>query len=115
MIDALRPSTLGEILDRTANLYRGRFLVFVGIASLPAGVILSCAVTAILFFIWMGTQGNAAGPLVVGVASILFAGIALLILLPVCIAAMALGTAALNHAAAAAIQDEAITIRGAYQ
>jgi hypothetical protein len=28
MIEALRPSTLGEILDRTANLYRARFLVF---------------------------------------------------------------------------------------
>ena len=115
MTDALRPSTLGEILDRTANIYRSRFLVFLGIASLPAGVILSCAAVMVLFFIWLGTQGNAAGPLVTGVASILFFGAGLLIFLPVCIGAAGLGTGALNHAAAAAFEDQSITIRGAYQ
>ena len=31
----LRPMNLGEILDRTFQIYRSRFLVFVGIASLP--------------------------------------------------------------------------------
>jgi len=33
---ALRPMNLGEILDRTFQIYRARFLVFVGIAALPA-------------------------------------------------------------------------------
>jgi hypothetical protein len=115
MIEALRPSTLGEILDRTANMYRGRFLVFLGIAGMPAAVILACAAAMILFFTWLGTQGNAAGPMVVGVASIFLLGLGTLIFLPVCIAAMALGTGALNHAAAAAVENEAITIRGAYK
>lgn len=36
----LRPLTLGEILDRTAELYRTHFLLFAGIASLYAGVLL---------------------------------------------------------------------------
>ena len=34
----LRPLTLGEILDRTAQLYRSHFLVFAGIFSIYAGV-----------------------------------------------------------------------------
>jgi hypothetical protein len=36
----LRPLTLGEILDRTAQLYRTNFLLFAGIAALYAGVAL---------------------------------------------------------------------------
>jgi Membrane domain of glycerophosphoryl diester phosphodiesterase len=36
----LRPFTLGEILDRTAQLYRSNFLVFAGIFSIYAGVAL---------------------------------------------------------------------------
>ena len=36
----LRPLSLGEILDRTAQLYRSHFLLFAGIASVYAGVIL---------------------------------------------------------------------------
>ncbi len=37
----LRPLTLGEILDRTAQLYRTNFLLFAGIASVYAGVVLA--------------------------------------------------------------------------
>jgi hypothetical protein len=36
----LRPLSLGEILDRTAQLYRENFLLFAGIASVYAGVVL---------------------------------------------------------------------------
>ncbi|HUB29962.1 MAG TPA: hypothetical protein VL967_09700 [Terracidiphilus sp.] len=36
----LRPQTLGEILDRTAQLYRENFLLFAGIASVYAGILL---------------------------------------------------------------------------
>ncbi len=36
----LRPLSLGEILDRTAQLYRSHFLLFAGISSVYAGVIL---------------------------------------------------------------------------
>jgi hypothetical protein len=36
----LRPLSLGEILDRTAQLYRENFILFAGIASVYAGVLL---------------------------------------------------------------------------
>jgi hypothetical protein len=36
----LRPLTLGEILDRTAQLYRSNFLLFAGIYSVYAGMVL---------------------------------------------------------------------------
>jgi hypothetical protein len=36
----LRPMSLGEILDRTALLYRGNFLLFTGIAAVYAGILL---------------------------------------------------------------------------
>lgn len=36
MTATLRPMSLGEILDRTFQIYRAKFLVFVGIAALPA-------------------------------------------------------------------------------
>ena len=35
MAHALRPLTLGELLDRTFSLYRHHFVLFVGIAALP--------------------------------------------------------------------------------
>jgi hypothetical protein len=40
METSLRPMTLGEILDRTAQLYRTNFLLFSGIAAVYAGVLL---------------------------------------------------------------------------
>ncbi len=40
MENNLRPLTLGEILDRTAELYRRNFLLFAGIFSVYAGVVL---------------------------------------------------------------------------
>lgn len=36
----LRPLTLGEILDRTAQLYRSNFVLFAGISAMLAGVVL---------------------------------------------------------------------------
>jgi hypothetical protein len=115
MIDTLRPSTLGEILDRTAHIYRTRFLVFLGIAAMPAGVILVGAVVSVLFLTWVGTRGQAAGPEVVGIAALLFFTVGSLIFLPLFIGAMGLGTGALNHAAATAFENEKVTIRGAYK
>ena len=40
METTLRPLTLGEILDRTAELYRSNFLLFAGISSIYAGILL---------------------------------------------------------------------------
>jgi hypothetical protein len=115
MIDALRPSTLGEILDRTAHLYRSRFLVFFGIAVIPAGTVLACAASVFLFFTWIGAAGVALGPATVGVLSMVLLGVCTLIILPLWAAATGLGSGALNHAADAAFLNQRITIRDAYR
>lgn len=50
METTLRPLSLGEILDRTAELYRRNFLLFAGISSVYAGVLL------VLSLIQIGVQ-----------------------------------------------------------
>jgi Membrane domain of glycerophosphoryl diester phosphodiesterase len=45
----LRPLTLGEILDRTAQLYRSNFLLFVGITIFPTAVLLVLGLAQIGF------------------------------------------------------------------
>jgi hypothetical protein len=40
METTLRPLSLGEILDRTAELYRSNFLLFAGISSVYGGILL---------------------------------------------------------------------------
>lgn len=115
MIEVLRPSTLGEILDRTADMFRSRFLVFLGIASLPAGVVLASAVVVFLFFAWMGTEARSIDPTVGGVVALLFLAASGLILLPLCAAAAGLGGGALNHAALAAFHRQPMGIRQAYK
>jgi len=116
MNESLRPSNLGEILDRTLAFYRARFLVFFGIAVLPAGVVLAFASALFLFFAWLGS--GAAGTVQPRTAQVLawliLAGI-MLLALPVCVAVSALGTSALNHGAASAYRDEEIAILAAYK
>jgi uncharacterized membrane protein len=53
METTLRPLTLGEILDRTAELYRTNFLLFAGISSIYAGILL------VLSLIQIGAQQGA--------------------------------------------------------
>jgi len=115
MIESLRPSTLGEILDRTADMYRSRFLVFLGIASLPAGVVFASAVVVFLFFAWMGAQGRSVDPTVGGVVALLFLSGCGVILAPLCAGVAALGAGALNHAAVAAFHRQRMGIREAYK
>jgi len=115
MIESLRPSTLGEILDRTADMYRSRFLVFLGIASLPAGVVFASAVVVFLFFAWMGAQGRSVDPTVGGVVALLFLSGCGVILAPLCAGVAALGAGALNHAAVAALHRQRMGIREAYK
>ncbi len=106
----LRPANLGEILDRTASLYRSRFLVFVGIAAVPAGGILLFAAGVFLLSAWIGTTDRTMAA-VLGLAVV---GLVMLAV-PVCVALTALGSGALSHAASQAFLGERITIRGAYQ
>jgi hypothetical protein len=106
----LRPSTLGEILDRTASLYRSRFLVFVGIASVPAGVVLGFVAAFCLVVAWTGAVHPASlvGPW-------LLMGAIVLTGLPACLIVTALALAAISHAASLALLGDKPAIIAAYK
>jgi hypothetical protein len=116
MSEPLHPQSLGEILDRTAHLYRSRFLVYFGIGTIPAGTVLVFAAIAFVLFAWAGS--SASDPVSSGtqaVLAFLLLGILALLALPACFATTALGFAAMNHAAARAFLGEPISIREAYK
>jgi hypothetical protein len=109
MDETLHPSTLSEILDRTAQLYRSRFLVFFGIACIPTATLLVFAGAVALFAVHFGS--STAG----GIVSILASAALTLVGLPVLLVATSLATAALNHAAARSVFGQPITIRDSYR
>ena len=114
MNESLHPLTLAEILDRTAHIYRTRFLVFFGIGALPAGTVFACAAGTFAFMAWMGARTKH-GVTVPDAAVWVFLIALLALVVPVCLAANALGEAAMSDAAARSFLGENITIRGAYK
>ncbi|HVN92250.1 MAG TPA: hypothetical protein VMT38_01065 [Terracidiphilus sp.] len=111
MSEALRPSTLGEILDRTAQLYRRNFWMFTGVAALPIGVIF--AITAVAVAIIFAIPGIRASSdqftPIMAVAIIL----AVVIVIPIYIVAAVFSYAGMTEAAARVSRGETITIRRA--
>jgi hypothetical protein len=114
MNEPLHPLTLSEILDRTAHIYRARFLVFFGIGALPAGTVFASAAGIFAFMTWMGSRTKH-GATVPDAAVWVFLFVLLGLVLPLCLAANALGEAAMSDAAARTFLGENITIRGAYK
>ena len=114
MNESLHPLTLAEILDRTAHIYRTRFLVFFGIGALSAGTVFACAAGTFAFMAWMGARTKH-GVTVPDAAVWVFLIALLALVVPVCLAANALGEAAMSDAAARSFLGENITIRGAYK
>ncbi len=106
----LRPANLGEILDRTASLYRSRFLMFSGIGVIPAGAVLTFAAGGFLILARIGSAGPEA-EFLMGLAMLAL----VLLAIPVCLALTALGGAAMSHAASQTFLGERITIRGSYK
>ncbi len=104
----LRPLTLGEILDRTAQLYRTHFLLLAGIASIYAGVLL------ILSLIQIGiTEVMRANHLAAQVIlETLAAG---LVMVPFVMIAGGVAIAANNRAVSWIHLGQTATIRAAYQ
>lgn len=107
----LRPLTLGEILDRMVQVYRHNFLVFAGVAAMPIGVMFG-----------IGALAGSIGTVLVRtsrgtVPSGFFAGItvviALVVAVPLYLAAYVYSTAALTRAAADVCQGAKPTIRAA--
>jgi len=116
MSEPPRLSNLGEILDRTAQLYRSRFLVFFGIGVIPTGIVLVFALGIFLIAIWAGSTGTTS-PSLTGtqVVAVAFLAVLALLALPIFLAVTSLATAALNHAAALAYKGQTSTIRGSYK
>ncbi len=109
MNETLRPSTLGEILDRTVQLYRRNFWLFVGVSALPIGVMLAIVMLG-------GFGAVVAGVAARGATTINFLpGLALsaflLVAIPAYIAACVFSVAGLTQAAASAYRGEKPAIR----
>jgi hypothetical protein len=112
----LRPLSLSEILDRTAQMYRARFFVYLGIAAVPSVTLL---VFAALAFLLLGWAGTAAADVATQRAQMVVAGLGVMLLvvvaLPVWLVTSSLGWAALSHAAARASLGGNIGIRDQYR
>lgn len=116
MNEPLRPLSLGEVLDRTAQLYRSRFPVFFGIGVIPSGAMLAFFAAWVAFFAWIGSTATNGRPAPAALAvSVGFVGITGLIAMPTFIAATALEWAAMSYAAAVLHLGESISIGAAYQ
>jgi hypothetical protein len=104
----LRPMSLGEILDRTAQLYRENFFLFAGIASVYAGALLAVGLAQTVLQEWLRVAHmvrviewtSGVSILVTWTLMFIFGGIAV---------------AANNRAVAWLHLGEAATIRGAYR
>lgn len=108
METSLRPLTLAEILDRTAQLYRTNFVLFAGISAVYAGVILvmdllQIGVAELLQALHMTRQ--------LPLATVAF----LALILPLMFIFAGAAVAANNRAVAWVNLGEPATIRGAYK
>jgi hypothetical protein len=119
MTEPLRPSTLGEILDRTAQLYRRNFWLFAGTAAIPFVVIFALVAVAVPagIFAVPGIAGatssaggiNAVAGAIGGIAFIL----AFLVVLPVYLAFYVYAIAAITQATVVTHGGGGLTIRTA--
>ncbi len=104
----LRPLTLGEILDRTAQLYRTNFLLFAGIYAVYSGVVLVVSLAQIgLTSMLKGSALTVWVPVLLGFTAVIEA-LFLIIFAGAVIAAI-------NRAVAWVHLGEPATIRGAYR
>ena len=111
MNETLRPSTLGEILDRTAQLYRGNFGLFAGTAALPLVFALVLALPAVAIFAIPGIPG--AGSIQNNVIAGAVFLLAFLVLAPIYLAVYVFAIAGITQAAVSAHRGEKLTIRAA--
>jgi hypothetical protein len=103
----LRPLSLGEILDRTAQLYRTNFILFVGIAAVYAGVMLVLNLLEIGLGEVLRARHMAEQQQLLGLAFVV-------LILPLVFICAGASMAANNRAVAWVNLGEPATIRGAY-
>ncbi len=113
MNEPLRPSTLGEILDHTAQLYRRNFWLFAGTAALPFGAMFAVILVGVILALGvvLAFKGSLAADanFIRGVAFTM----AMVIALPIYLAAIVYSAAGITQAAISAHRGEKLTIRGA--
>ena len=114
MNEPLHPLKLGEILDRTAQIYRSRFLVFLGIATIPAGTMFVFFAGLFGLIAWIG-PGASNGPTAANAIAWAFVIVLALLLVPAAVGSSALGEAATADAAARFYLGRPITIRNSYK
>jgi len=114
MNEPLHPLRLGEILDRTAQIYRSRFLVFLGIATFPAGTMFVFFAAIVGIVQWIGPKASEGPTAANAIAWTLVILLALLIV-PATAVSTALGEAAMSDAAARSFLGHPITIRNSYK
>jgi len=111
MSETLRPSTLGEILDRTAQLYRRNFWMFAGVAALPVGAMFAIGAIAVAVITAVGVAvrtANSSSPVAIG-----FVALAVVLVgMPLYVAAAVFSYAGLTEAAEKVHRGEKMTIRG---
>lgn len=117
MDEALQPSTLSEILDRTAQIYRRRFLVFLGIGAMPTVVLVLFGGGVGVLLYWLASGADSKTP-VDGTAQAI--GIVILVVLGLTVLGLFLGltaleSAAMNHAASRAFLGQTFNIRDSYK
>jgi hypothetical protein len=116
MDEPLHPSGLSEILDRTAQIYRSRFFVFLGIAVIPTAALLAFAGVALLTTLsWRSSGASSPSPASIGIIALGFVAGLIFIVLPVLVAVSALAAAAMSHAASRAYLGQSTTIRDSYR
>jgi hypothetical protein len=115
MNEQLHPLTLGEILDRTAQIYRTGFLRFAGVAAIPMGVLLAFAAVVVGSIAYASHAGaKEAFSYTEGVLFLVYMGAVGLVGVPLFMGALALSWAALTDATAKMFLGETFTILGAY-
>jgi hypothetical protein len=112
MTEPLRPFTLGEILDRTAQLYRRNFLLFAGVAAVPAASILVVLIPFIgMIALPLRAAAKGGTPQSATMVALLMAmGV---VVIPVAIAATVVSQAGLVRSAIAAHMGQKLRIREA--
>jgi hypothetical protein len=105
----LRPLSVGEILDRTAQLYRSRFLLFAGISAFPAAVplIVGLATVVLTRYVLPG-RANQNAAIFVTVAGVVLGALIYAMLLGVSLAAN-------NRAVSDLYLDQPASIGSAYR
>lgn len=101
----LRPSSLGEILDRTAQMYRSNFLLYFGIAAVSHAVVLVLRLITDLLIYSRHTSAVQLNRITLGAGI----GTGLFSILP-----LAIAMAAVMHAVARNYLGDTCTIREAY-